>query len=68
MYKYREIPKIIPRAYLSKALFEGLSFGGALVFEEAYIRREIRVSKSSRLILRGICASQKKNNLPLGVH
>ena len=36
---YHEIPKISPGAY-SKALFEGLIFGGA------YLRKEIGVSKS----------------------
>ena len=38
----------------SKALFEGLIFGGA------YIRREVCVSKSARLILGGKFASQNR--------
>ena len=40
---YHEIPKISPGAY-SKALFEGLIFGGA------YLRMEICVSKSIGLL------------------
>ena len=44
---YRKIPKISPGApgLFSKALCEGLIFGGA------YVRREICVSKSIRLTL-----------------
>ena len=42
---YRKIPKISPGTYFSKALFEGLIFGGA------YLRREICVSKSIGLVL-----------------
>ena len=42
--QYRKIPK--PRGlYFSKALFEGLIFGGA------YVRREICVSKSIGIAL-----------------
>ena len=42
---YRKIPKVTPGLYFSKALFEGLIFGGA------YVRREICVSKSIGLAL-----------------
>ena len=44
---YRKIPKINPGAclYFSKALFEGLNFGGA------YLRGKIGVSKSIGLVL-----------------
>ena len=42
---YRKIPKISPGTYFSKALFEGLIFGGA------YLRRESCVSKSIGLVL-----------------
>ena len=52
--KYRKIPKISPGAYI----LEGLIFGGA------YIRREVCVSKSARLILGGKFASQSR----LGLH
>ena len=48
--KYRKIPKISPGTYFfSKALFEGLTFGGA------YFRRDIC---SKRLIYGGKCAFQ----------
>ena len=53
---HRKIPKISPGHIFFKALFEGLVFG------EAYIRREVSVSKSARLILGGKYASQN----PLG--
>ena len=43
--KHRKIPKISRGAYFSKALFEGLTFGGA------YVRREICVSKPIGLAL-----------------
>ena len=42
--RYRKIPKISPGSF-SKTLFEGLIFG------EAYLRREICVSKSIGLAL-----------------
>ena len=46
--EYRKIPKISPgELYSSKALFERLIFG------EAYVRREICVSKSIGLACRG---------------
>ena len=46
--KYRKIPKISPGVYIifSKALFEGLIFGGA------YLQREICISKLIGLALR----------------
>ena len=47
-----KIPKISPGHIFFRALFEGLIFG------EAYIRREVSVSKSARLILGGKYASQ----------
>ena len=43
IYRYRKIPKISPRAYIfSKALFEGLLFGGA------YIRRGLSTEGNLR--------------------
>ena len=50
--EYRKIPKISPGAYIFQRPFlRGLIFGGA------YIRREVLVSKSARLIIGGKFAS-----------
>ena len=37
--------------YFSKALFEGIIFGGAYIWRDLYLRREICISKSIGLAL-----------------
>ena len=51
--KYRKIPKISPRAYIfHRPFLRGLFLEG-LIFGRPYIRRELCISKSARLILGG---------------
>ena len=48
---YRKMPKISPRAYIFQRPFLRGLFLEGLLFGEAYLRREICVSKSIRLAL-----------------
>ena len=48
---YRKIPKISPGAYIFQAAFLRGLFLEGLIFGEAYLRREICVSKSIGLAL-----------------
>ena len=52
-WKYRKIPKISPRAYIFQRPFLRGLFLEGLIFGTAYIRRELCISKSARLILGG---------------
>ena len=56
---YRKIPKISPGAYFFQRPLMGLFLEGP-IFGGAYIRREVCVSKSARLILGGKFASQNR--------
>ena len=57
---YRKIPKISPGAYIFQRPFLRGLFLEGLIFGGAYIRREVCVSKSARLILGGKFASQNR--------
>ena len=48
---YRKIPKISPRAYIFQSPFLRGLFLEVLIFGEAYLRKEICVSKSIGLAL-----------------
>ena len=59
LFKYRKIPKVSPRAYIFQRPFLGVLLLEGLTFGQAYLQREICVSKSIGLAL------QLEVNLPL---
>ena len=58
LFKYRKIPKVSPRAYIFQRPFLGGLLLEGLTFGQAYLQREICVSKSIGLAL------QLEVNLP----
>ena len=57
---HRKIPKISPGAYIFQSPFLRGLFLEGLIFGGAYMRREMCVTKSARLILGGKFASQNR--------